>query len=132
MAFPIAGRFNHHITVGNFAQRGTVSLMSSREERLAANEELFRQVNERIVELTDAWGGELDLVCECAQAECTQRVVATLREYELVRQSPHHFVVLPGHEVPDIEDVVDRNDRYLVVEKHVETRAQVEESDPRS
>ncbi len=106
--------------------------MSSREERLAANEELFRQVNERIVELSDAWGGELDLVCECAQVECTQRVTATLREYELVRRNAHHFVVLPGHEVPHIEDVVDRNDRYLVVEKHVETRAQVEESDPRS
>jgi hypothetical protein len=106
--------------------------MSSREERLAANEELFRQVNERIVEMTDKWGGELDLVCECANSACVERVVLTVRDYEHLRQDPHHFAVLPGHEVRDIEDVIERNDRYLVVEKHVETHEQVEQSDPRS
>jgi hypothetical protein len=106
--------------------------MSSREERLAANEGLFRQVNERIVELTDTWGGELDLICECANNECTERVVLTVRQYEELRHDPHRFAVLPGHEIPDIEDVIESNDRYLVVEKHVETHQQVEESDPRS
>jgi hypothetical protein len=106
--------------------------MRSREERLAANEDMFRHVNERIVELTDKWGGELELVCECANLDCTQRVVLTLGEYEQLRQDPHHFAVLPGHEVLDVEDVIDRNDRYLVVEKHAETHGQVEEADPRS
>jgi hypothetical protein len=106
--------------------------MSSREERLAANEEVFRQVNERIVELTDKWGGELDLVCECANMDCTHRIALTLREYEQLRQHPHHFAVLAGHEIPDVEDVIERNDRYLVVEKHLATHQQVEESDPRS
>ena len=106
--------------------------MSSREERLAANEELFRNVNERIAELTDKWGGDLDLVCECADTTCTQRIALTLHEYEQLRQDPHRFAVRPGHEIPAIEDVVEQNDRYLVVEKHVETHAQVEDSDPRS
>jgi hypothetical protein len=106
--------------------------MSSREERLAANEALFRQVNERIVELTDTWGGQLDLVCECANTECMRRVVLTVSEYEQLRQNSHHFAVLPGHEILDIEDVTERNDRYFIVEKHVETHEQVEESDPRS
>jgi hypothetical protein len=106
--------------------------MTSREERLAANEDLFRHVNERIVELTDTWSGELDLVCECASMDCTQRVLLALGEYEQLRQNAHRFAVLPGHEVLDVEDVVEHNDRYLVVEKHVETHQQVEESDPRS
>jgi hypothetical protein len=106
--------------------------MSSREERLAANEDLFRHVNERIAELTDKWGGQLDLVCECADPECTQRLVLTLHEYEQLRQNSHHFAVLPGHEIPDVEDVIERNDRYLVVEKHADTHAQTEEADPRS
>jgi hypothetical protein len=106
--------------------------MSSREARLAANEDVFRHVNERIVELTDTWGGELDLVCECADIECTQRLFLTLGEYEQLRQNPRHFAVLNGHELPDVEDVVSRNDRYLVVEKHAETHEQVEEADPRS
>jgi hypothetical protein len=115
-----------------FALRGKALKMSSREERLAANEDLFRHVNERIAELTDKWSGELDLVCECADPACTQRLVLTVDEYEQVRQDPHHFAVLPGHEIPDVEAVLARNQRYLVVEKHVETHAQMEEADPRS
>ena len=106
--------------------------MSSREERLADNEILFREVNERIVELSDTWGGNLDLVCECADTACTARLEMTLDEYERLRENPRQFVVLPGHQVPDIEQVVEQNERYLVVEKHVETHEQVEEADPRS
>jgi hypothetical protein len=115
-----------------FALAGKAMKMSSREERLAANEDLFRHVNERIAELTDTWGGQLDLVCECADPACTQRIVLTVDEYERVRQNSHHFAVLPGHEIPDVEDVLTRNERYVVVEKHVETHAQTEEADPRT
>lgn len=38
------------------------------------------------------------------------------------------FAVLPGHEVEDVERVVES---YLVVEKNLETVRQAEESDPR-
>jgi hypothetical protein len=110
---------------------GQDSTMASREERLAENEILFRRVNERIVELTDTWGGELDLVCECANAGCTSRMKLMLHEYEQLRLSPRRFAVLPGHEVEDIEKVVARSDRYLVVEKHADTHEQVESADPR-
>ena len=75
--------------------------MASREERLAANEELFRQVNERIVELTDSWRSDLELVCECADPECTTRLVLTVNEYERLRRRLRHFAVLPGHELPE-------------------------------
>lgn len=106
--------------------------MASREERLAQNEILFRDVNERIVQLTDQWGGSLDLICECANDECMVRLELTLHEYEQLRQNPRQFAVLPGHEMEDIEQVVERNERYLVVEKHIETHDQVEAADPRS
>src|SRR3954453_10680415 len=106
--------------------------MASREERLAANEDFFRHVNEHIVEFTDKWGGELDVVCECAHTDCAERLELTLDEYELLRKSPHRFAVLPGHEIPDVEDVVERGDRFLVVEKHGKARPLVEERDPRS
>ena len=108
--------------------------MSSREERLAANEECVSPGQRtHHVELTDKWGGELDLICECANTECAQRLVLALTEYEQLRKDAHHFAVLPGHEIPDVEDVIERKgDRYLVVEKHVETHQQVEEGDPRS
>ena len=107
--------------------------MSSREERIAANEGLFREVNERIVELTEGWDATtLDLMCECGEKECMKRVEVTLGEYERIRQDPHRFIVLPGHELPEVEDVVERRNGYFLVEKHVETHNQVEESDRRT
>jgi hypothetical protein len=50
----------------------------------------------------------------------------TLAEYRSLRLDPHRFGVLPGHEVLEVEDVIERNDRYLVVEKHVDTHELVE------
>jgi hypothetical protein len=32
--------------------------------------------------------------------------------------SPRHFVVLKGHEIPDVETVVDHADGYLIVRKN--------------
>lgn len=41
----------------------------------------------------------------------------TEAEYEHLRRIPTHFAVLEGHELPAVERVVEKNDRYLVVEK---------------
>ena len=97
-----------------------------REERLAENEILFRNVNERIKELqSDQWHLEqIDFMCECADESCTQVVRLPAKEYERIRS--------PGHEVADVEDVVERHDGYLVVEKHEQTEQQVAAADPRS
>ena len=105
-----------------------------REQRLAENEILFRQVNERIRELqTDAWGShEIDFMCECANAACTAVLTLTPVEYEELRRNSRRFAVLAGHEVEDVERVVEKHPRYLVVEKNLETVRRVEETDPRS
>ena len=100
--------------------------MTSREERLARNEVLFRNVNERIIELDGDWHATHDLICECAYTSCMAVMRMTLAEYRSLRLDPHRFGVLPGHEVLDVEDVIERNDRYLVVEKHVDTHELVE------
>jgi hypothetical protein len=105
--------------------------MPSREERLVQNEILFRSVNERIIELSDRWGGNLDLVCECADATCAAPLSTTLQEYAKLRSDPHQFAVRPGHEIPEIEDVVEQNDRFLIVRKHEELQDRVEEANPR-
>jgi len=106
--------------------------VSSREQRLAENEILFRRVNERIAELTDSWPGELDLVCECANEDCHQVLHLSVEEYELLRRNPRRFAVLPGHEILEIETVVERHRQYLIVEKYAETHLQVEQADLRS
>ena len=107
----------------------------SREERIARNEALFREVNEQIKEVNDdvPAGSEADFVCECGDPECTSPVSLTLVEYEEVRSDPTHFAVLPGHVVSDVEVVVARNDRFAVVRKNEPQAARIAvREDPRS
>ena len=64
---------------------------------------------------------------------CTEPVSLTPVEYEEVRRNPKHFAILPGHDDPEIEVVVARNDRFAVVEKTEPDAARVAVSeDPRS
>ena len=87
-------------------------------ERLAQNEALFRDVNERIAENADRFGAEkTEFVCECADPSCTERVVVTLAEYESVRAKPTTFLLAPGHDEPAIENVISERGRFHVVEK---------------
>jgi hypothetical protein len=107
----------------------------SREERIAKNESLFREVNERIEEaarraaLLDVEAG---FVCECAALSCTERLPITLVDYEQARSDPTWFVVLPGHEQPHVERIVQSLGDCLIVEKLGEAGKEAETRDPRS
>jgi hypothetical protein len=99
----------------------------SREERVARNEALFREVNERIRQVNEdaPAAAETSFVCECGDPECTVPVSLTLVEYEEVRSDPTHFAVLPGHVVADVEVVIARNDRFAVVRKNEPQAARI-------
>ncbi len=89
--------------------------------KAARNQSLFREINERIREL-NADGGppsneRWDFLCECASTDCSDVISLTHPEYEAIRRIPTHFPVKPGHVVPDVERVLESNDRYAVVEK---------------
>ena len=90
-----------------------------RQERVAKNEALFREVNERIKHMNQHLDtkDEADFICECGDADCTHPVSLTLAEYEQVRSRGTHFAVVPGHVATDIERVVAHYPRFEVVEK---------------
>jgi hypothetical protein len=94
-----------------------------RAVRAAKNEGLFREVNERILELEEAFDegtaaqGLAGFVCECSQIDCTSKVEMSPDEYRSVRERPAHFLVVPGHVDPDHERIVRQTDRFVVVEK---------------
>ena len=108
------------------------------KDRLAKNETLFRDVNERVREIDErqgvATGTETlwDFLCECGHVDCTQPISLTLEEYERARSSPVVFAVLPGHERPEVEQVLEENERFVLVEKDPEERAIARETDPRA
>jgi hypothetical protein len=103
-------------------------------ERRATNEALFRDVNERIAESAERFDSEeTEFVCECADADCTHRISASLAEYEEVRAEPTTFLLTPGHEQGDIERVVSDRGRFRVVDKvQSVVRQTVVRLDPRS
>lgn len=101
--------------------------------RIAANESAFREVNEGIAR--GQWPGEDDAPhgfrCECARLGCNEIVELSRREYERIRAHARHFVVVPGHELPAVEAVVEVGERYVVVEKTGAAGQSADESDPR-
>jgi hypothetical protein len=118
--------------------RGNGDGVISRDERVAANEAMFRDANEQI----RRQAGKLELeqsepvpfLCECADPACTEVFRLTLRDYEAVRSSSHTFVILPGHEAPASETVVDvgaENDGVAVVEKKPAAQEVTGRTDPR-
>jgi hypothetical protein len=102
-------------------------------ERIARTESLYREVNERIAEAADrAEGDDATFVCECADADCTNRIDATLDEYETVREDATAFLVCPGHADERVEAVVERAVDHEVVRKHhPQVEPVVRELDPR-
>jgi hypothetical protein len=104
-----------------------------RQVAAAKNQSLFRAVNEQVEELQGGRAAHLsDWVCECANVDCIATVELSLAEYEAVRRIPTHFLVHPGHVVPDVERVVTENDRYTVVEKFGHAGVAAIRLDPRT
>lgn len=88
--------------------------------RLAQNEALFRSINDEVLALEERFASpEAGFVCECADTSCSKNIFLRLEEYERIHEDPRRFFVAPGHELPDIEAVIEHHSNYLVVEKKV-------------
>ena len=108
--------------------------LTAREKRLGENEALFRAANERVEEWEERhlrFESEL-YYCECADPNCREKVVLRHADYEKVRADPCYFVIVPGHEVPDIEMVIEQHDGWAIVEKEPELEEEERRLDPRS
>jgi predicted ThiF/HesA family dinucleotide-utilizing enzyme len=101
------------------------------KQRVAMNEATFRKVNEGMEAGQDP-SGLLTFVCECGRLGCNKLIQLTRAEYEGIRKNPRRFAILDGHEILEAEAIVERHDRYLVVEKAGDPEAEiVEHTDPR-
>jgi hypothetical protein len=106
------------------------------QARRAANEAVFREVNERIEGLQRDFAltaqEPLHLVCECDRLDCSVGLDVPVDVYERTRQDSARFLVAPGHADEDVENVVDSSGDYLIVRKHSgEPEEIAARSDPR-
>jgi hypothetical protein len=111
--------------------------MDQPQRRKAANEAVFREVNESIEALQRRFTVDeaelVSLVCECDRIDCLERLETTIGRYERVRADAALFLVVSGHEDPAVEDIVDTGGGYLVVRKRPgEPRELAKATDPRS
>jgi len=100
----------------------------------AENEAIFRGLNQRVQKRIDAVNaiaaeeGErsvevdadtlLHFYCECADENCQSRVLVSLNVYNAIHKNKRNFIIRPGHEVAEIEDVTKKGQEYWVVTKH--------------
>ena len=110
--------------------------MGPSRERKAANEAVFREVNERVEEMQRSFSLATDeplhLVCECDRLSCTEEVQLAVGAYERLRSDGACFVVVPGHEDGEVEQVVDAGAGYVIVRKRPGVpRGLAEATDPR-
>jgi hypothetical protein len=104
--------------------------MSERARRIGLNEAVFRNVNEAIEDISERFGISaqgLDLICECGDASCAERIQMRHAEYVELRADDRTFAVVSGHEIPDVEDVVAQRSGYAVVRKKEGEPARVAE-----
>lgn len=110
--------------------------VEGREERIGRNEALFREVNERIERISSTLqvsDENLQILCECGVPTCLDQIEVPMTEYERVRADPTLFLIRPGHEHADLEQMVERADAYHVVRKVDGDAARVVRNlDPRS
>jgi hypothetical protein len=67
--------------------------------------------------------GETKVICECADLRCNATFAATAADYAKRSRGAHGFWVRPGHEAAGLEQVVERNADYAVVQKLAATPA---------
>ncbi len=106
-----------------------------RATRVAENESAFRDFNEgleRSVQRRRSPEDYAGFVCECGDDNCDVTVRLRLATYEAIRDDSQLFFTCPGHDLPDVEAIVERHEGYLVVRKHEEVADLVHRSDPRS
>jgi hypothetical protein len=101
---------------------------------VAQRQALYREVNERIEDVAERLdlGEAIPLLCECGTSGCAERLELTSAEYERLRRYPTRFAVLPGHEIPGVERVIEEHEGFFVVEKLGEAAAVASSLDPRN
>ena len=104
------------------------------EERAAGIESVFRTINENIIRVATKLGGRdsYQFICECSRIGCIERIGLTVTEYHRVRQDGTHFILAPGHEDIEVEDVIAHRQRFVVVQKQGAAGVVADEEDPQS
>jgi hypothetical protein len=97
-------------------QKMSMSTAGLSQDFLVVAEIKGRRVNEAIER---GMRGKQSAVflCECGHLTCSRTMELALADYGRIRQSFDRFLVAPGHEIADVDRVIQRHQDYVVVAK---------------
>jgi hypothetical protein len=98
------------------ARHASVLAGAPRVERIVQTELFFRAINEEIARLDGH--ASATFICECGNPACSEALELSSPALQQLHSEKGLFVVLPGHEISDVETVVDRSNGYLIVRKN--------------
>jgi hypothetical protein len=80
------------------------------------NQLVFREVNERIAEITlSQEETESGFLCECGRDDCAETIALSLGDYQALRDGEEFFIAAPGHCVEGVDRLVDSRDGFDVL-----------------
>lgn len=92
--------------------------------RAGRREANLRTLNERIVQGQEQIALQLDspltVLCECADPTCDETIELSIDQFESLREHDTRFIVIDGHVLRDVEDIVARGEEWILVEKRGE------------
>ena len=89
--------------------------VTSREERILETEEFYRGVNQVIARTTPH--NSPSFLCECANPFCNVSFETSAEDLLTPHSTPGHYAIPPGHETPDLEEVVQPRNGYAIARK---------------
>lgn len=95
---------------------------TSRRKRLIENEVIFRSVNKDVQNFIEdspkhSENDRALFYCECSKPNCLRKIKLSAKKYAELHKDKKHFMVLVGHEYPEVERVIDKTKNYQIVEK---------------
>lgn len=80
------------------------------------DQRLYREVNKRIRQLSDAADGPVEFLCECGRGDCTTTIAFTHRQYDTVVGRDDCVLLAAEHaDGLDGRRVVAENGRFVLV-----------------
>lgn len=97
-------------------------MLEKRKREIGENEINSREVNELVRPLDRELRTAL---CECGDAACREQLLIAHDDYARLREDPTLFVVRPGHEFAETEQVEVKHLEYWIVRKRPGLPAQI-------
>ncbi|HEX3226261.1 MAG TPA: hypothetical protein VHQ89_09210 [Gaiellaceae bacterium] len=90
-----------------------------RAEEAREAEDAFRAANRDIAVVARDLNANtlVPFLCECSERACRAILRMPWREYAAIHEHQHRYIVAPGHELLEVEQLVSESPAYNVVEK---------------